>query len=230
MKQILTLGLVMILSVAAFAQKNVTQFLGIPVDGTKAAMMQKLKAKGYTYNAKLDCLEGEFNGRDVTLHIVTNNNKVWRIRVSDAYPTRNEADIRVRFNTLCRQFSKNGKYMPVDITGEFEIGEDEDISIQMSLYNKRYEAAYYQITEADKDTTGIQEWYIDRILKEYGEEEWESMSETEKQMASMNMAFDYMLEKVIKKSVWFMISEQYGLYVINMFYDNEYNHSNGEDL
>ncbi len=230
MKQIVTLGLAMIIAFATSAQKNVTQFLGIPVDGTKTAMMQKLKAKGYTYNAKLDCMEGEFNGRNVTLHIVTNNSKVWRIMVSDAYPTRNETDIRIRFNKLCSQFSKNGKYMPANITGEFEIGEDEDISIQMSLYNKRYEAAYYQITEADKDTTGIQEWYIDRILKEYGEEEWESMSETEKQMASMNMAFDYMLEKVIKKSVWFMISEQYGLYVINMFYDNEYNHSNGEDL
>lgn len=230
MKQILTLGLVMILSVAAFAQKNVTQFLGIPVDGTKAAMMQKLKAKGYTYNAKLDCLEGEFNGRDVTLHIVTNNNKVWRIMVSDAYPTRNEADIRVRFNTLCRQFSKNGKYMPVDITGEFEISEDEDISIQMSLYNKRYEAAYYQVTEADKDTTGMQEWLLNKVFENYGAEKWKSMSETDQQTAGIKIAMEWLLEKVAKKSVWFMISEQYGRYSINLYYDNEYNHSNGEDL
>ena len=33
-----------------------------------------------------------------------------------------------------------------------------------------------------------------------------------------------------KKSVWFMIHEQYGRYKIIMYYDNEYNHSNGEDL
>ena len=33
-----------------------------------------------------------------------------------------------------------------------------------------------------------------------------------------------------KKSVWFMISESYGKYSITMYYDNEYNHANGEDL
>lgn len=218
------------IAIAASAQKNVTQFLGIPVDGTKTAMMQKLKAKGYTYNARLDCLEGEFNGRDVTLHIVTNNNKVWRIMVSDAFPTRNEADIRIRFNKLCNQFSKNSKYIPANLSGEYEISESEDISIQMSLYNKRYEAAYYQVTEDDMDTTIVQEWIFDIILEEYGEEKWEDMSESERQNASMSLALDYLLENISKKSVWFMISEQYGRFSINIYYDNEYNHSNGEDL
>lgn len=230
MKQIITFGLVMLLAHAALAQKNVTQFLGIPIDGTKNVMMQKLKAKGYTYNAKLDCLDGEFNGRDVHLYIVTNNNKVWRIMVTDAYPTRNEADIRIRFNTLCKQFSKNGKYTPIDITGDYQIDESEDISIQMSLYNKRYEAAYYQVTEADNDTTGAREWLFNKITEEYGEERWDSMSDEEKQSKSISMAMEWMLEKISKKLVWFLISEQYGRYSIIMYYDNEYNHSNGEDL
>lgn len=230
MKQILTLGIALMLSVAAFAQKNVTQFLGIPVDGTKAAMMQKLKAKGYTYNAKLDCLEGEFNGRDVQLHVVTNNNKVWRIMVTDAYPTRNEGDIRIRFNTLCKQFSKNAKYVAANITGEYEISESEDISSQMFLYNKRYEAAYWQITDADKDTTGLQEWALEKISSKYTEKEREDMSEEVAQQAMFGLLMDYITEKISKKSVWFMISEQYGRYSINMYYDNEYNHSNGEDL
>ena len=230
MKQILTLGLAIVLSFAALAQKNATQFLGIPIDGTKTVMMQKLKTKGYTYNTKLDCLEGEFNGRDVYLHIVTNNNKVWRIMVEDAYPTRNETDIRIRFNTLCNQFSKNGKYLPANITGDYQINENEDISIQMSLYNKRYEAAYYQVTEADKDTTGMQEWLLDKLIEDYGEEKWDSMSDEERQSAGISMAMEWLLEKVSKKSVWFMISEQYGRYSIIMYYDNEYNHSNSEDL
>lgn len=230
MKRIITLGLAIMIAIAASAQKNVTQFLGIPVDGTKTAMMQKLKAKGYTYNARLDCLEGEFNGRDVTLHIVTNNNKVWRIMVSDAFPTRNEADIRIRFNNLCNQFSKNSKYIPANLSGEYEISESEDISIQMSLHNKRYEAAYYQVTEDDMDTTIVQKWFLDKILEEYGEEKWEGMSESERQNASMSLALDYLLENTSKRSVWFMISEQYGRFSINIYYDNEYNHSNGEDL
>lgn len=39
----------LMLGVYAFAQKDVTQFLGIPVDGTKTEMVQKLKAKGFKY-------------------------------------------------------------------------------------------------------------------------------------------------------------------------------------
>ena len=58
-------------------------FLGIPVDGTKSAMIQKLKAKGYTYNATLDILEGEFNGQPVFISVVTENNKVYRICLLD---------------------------------------------------------------------------------------------------------------------------------------------------
>ena len=230
MKQFFTLGLAMMLALAASAQKDVTKFLGIPVDGTKSAMMQKLKDKGYTYNAKRDCLEGEFNGRDVYLHIVTNNNKVWRIMVADAYPTRTESDIIIRFNTLCNQFSKNGKYMPANIFGNYIIDESEDISIQMTLYNKRYEAAYFQVSEADKDTTSMQEWIFNKILKDYGRERWDNMSDEERQSEGISMATEWILEKISKKSVWFMISEQYGRYSILMYYDNEYNHSNGEDL
>ena len=40
----------------------------------------------------------------------------------------------------------------------------------------------------------------------------------------------YALDKATKKTVWFMISENYGEYYITMFYDNEYNRANGEDL
>ena len=230
MKRIITLGLAMMLALVVSAQNNVTQFLGIPVNGTKTAMMQKLKTKGFTYNTRLDCLEGEFNGRDVQLHIVTNNNKVWRIVVTNVYPTRNEVDIRIRFNTLCSQFSKNSKYLPANLTGEYEISEDEDISVQMSLYNKRYEAAYYQVSEADKDTAELQKWALDKLNKKYSENERENMSEEDIQQVMLGFVLEYFSEKLAKKSVWFMITEQYGRYSITMYYDNEYNHSNGEDL
>ena len=68
--------------------KDVTKFLGIPVDGTKAAMIQKLKAKGFkriSYDS--DVMEGEFNGRYVQISVVTNNNKVYRVVVMDKHPT-----------------------------------------------------------------------------------------------------------------------------------------------
>ena len=46
MKYLITV-FALVLATMTFAQKDVTKFLGIPVDGTKAEMMQKLKAKGF---------------------------------------------------------------------------------------------------------------------------------------------------------------------------------------
>ena len=42
---------------------------------------------------------------------------------------------------------------------------------------------------------------------------------------------DMTIHLCLKKKVWFMINERsYGKYAIVMFYDNEYNQANGEDL
>lgn len=54
----------MMLPVAVFGQNDVTTFLGIPVDGTKTAFIQKLKAKGFITDNIYD-LKGQFNGNDV---------------------------------------------------------------------------------------------------------------------------------------------------------------------
>ena len=45
MKKILSIFVLLIASVALYAQSDVTKFLGIPVDGFKTDMIQKLKAK-----------------------------------------------------------------------------------------------------------------------------------------------------------------------------------------
>lgn len=110
--------------------------------------------------------------------------------VTDAF-TSNETDIKIRFNTLCRQFSNNEKYISAS-SSDYSLSDDEDISYNMMVKNKRYEAAYIQFPEVDPTTS--------------------------------------ILERLSKKIVWFMIDEQYGEYKILMYYDNRYNHSNGEDL
>ena len=229
MKRTLVFGMALMLSIATFAQKNVTQFMGIPIDGTKSAMIQKLKAKGFTYNASDDELSGEFNGKSVNIRIVTNNNKVYRVFVTDAVGS-SVGNIRINFNKLCNQFEKNGKYLAQNLIGKYEIGEDEDISYEMTVHNKRYQAAYYQITEADMDTTGLSDWAFNRIMEEYGVEGWQKMSEEESEHAKINLAMEYLNQKVAHKSVWFMITERFGRYYINIFYDNELNQANGEDL
>lgn len=230
MKQILTLGLALMLAFAASAQKDVTKFLGIPVDGSKSAMIQKLKAKGFTYNAKDDFLEGEFNGRFSHIYVVTNNNKVYRIMVTDARGV-GEGEIKIRFNTLCRQFKKNDKYMPADYIGEFEIGEEDDISYEMAAHNKRYQAAYYQVNKSDvEDTAALSEYLLNKIAEEYPDGEFDKLGDEEKRMFAITNSIEYLTEKVSDRSVWFMISEIYGEYSITMFYDNRKNQANGEDL
>lgn len=112
----LTLFFVGILfSLSVFAQQDVTKFLGIPIDGFKSEMIKKLKAKGYTEHPyKADVLVGEFNGRDVEISVVTNNNKVYRIFVQDAY-TVDEYDIKLRYNKLCEQFENNKRYISLTV-------------------------------------------------------------------------------------------------------------------
>lgn len=189
MKKILTVSLLLAISVALYAQKEVTRFLGIPVDGSKTEMIQKLKAKGFRYNSTLDCLEGEFNGSQVYLQVATNNNKVWRIVVIDAIES-DEINIRIKFNELCRQFQKNKKYMAIS-SEDYFLPEDENISYGIMVSKKQYEAGYYQLfANSDDVTLG----YSNRL-------------------------------------VWFKISETgYDKYRIVMYYDNEYNHADGEDL
>lgn len=89
-------------------QNDVTTFLGIPVDGYKPQMIQKLKSKGFVIEQGVDALTGEFNGTNVNVFIVTNNNKVYRIMLCDAI-TQDEANIKIRFNKLVSQFEKKSK-------------------------------------------------------------------------------------------------------------------------
>ena len=228
--RILLFGLAMALAVGVQAQKkDITKFMGIPIDGTKTAMIQKLKAKGFTYNAKLDRLEGEFNGRDSYISVVTNRNKVYRIVVLDANYT-NEANIKIRFNNLVRQFMENGKYAPADMLGNFTIAEDVKISYEMTVNNKRFEAAFFQMSEADKDTTGIAAFAQQKAYSKYTQDEIRNMSEEEQLVLQYSLAIDWLESKSGKKSVWFMITELYGEYGIVLYYDNKYNEANGDDL
>lgn len=226
-------------NVMAQQNKNkteVTKFLGIPVDGTKNQMIQKIKAKGFTYNQKQDRLKGKFNGRDVYVSVVTNKNKVWRIMVQDVVPS-SETDIKIRFNELCRQFSENEKYVPQNLTGNYEIESDEDISYNITVRNKRYEAGYFQMTEKDKeflqDTTALMNAVKPIIQSKYTEEELDNPTEEITQDV-YNIAADYLFEnlyeRVKNRSVWFLINEFYGDYSIIMYYDNELNAARGEDL
>jgi len=194
MKRILSIITVLMVSAVLHAQnKDVTKFLGIPVDGTKAEMIQKLKAKGFVsspYNREV--LNGEFNGREVNVYVATNNNKVYRIMVADAN-TCDETEIKIRFNTLYYQFKNNSKYTAS--TYNQSLSDDEDIYYGINADKKQYAAMFYQKS---------------------------SLLTPDEQ--SNDLSFT-------KRPVWFKINKySYREYGISIFYDNEYNAANGEDL
>ena len=214
------------ISIIGMAQTDVTKFLGIPVDGNKSEMMRKLKSKGFRQSPYAEgVLTGKFNGMDVNVYIITNNDKVCRIMVCDAN-TMDETSIRIRFNTLCEQFENNSKYCVIPGSDQ-RIKEDEDISYEITVNKKRYEAIYYQLpdTTVTKYNEEIQSMIYSKYTKEQLENPSEEISQDIYQMAGM-----YALDKAAKKPVWFMIAEFYGQYQIAMYYDNEYNRANGEDL
>lgn len=162
MKKLLFAAMMMLFATAAYAQKDVTKFLGIPVDGTKAEMIQKLKAKGFTSTAyDPEILEGEFNGTAVYVHVATNNNKVYRVMVVDKNG-QSEGNIIIRFNKLCSQFENNKKYFPMTLESQ-KISEDEDISYEITVHDKRYQAAFFQMSDGDSslsDMENRQVWFM----------------------------------------------------------------------
>lgn len=206
MKKLLSIAVMCLCSLVLWAQKDVTTFLGIPVDGSKAEMIRKLKAKGFKYKTvgEYDFLNGEFNGIDVRVSVITNNNKVCRIMVVDRYPML-EREIKQRFNQLCRQFYDNKRYVCSSYLPDIIIPDKEDISYEMFINEKRYKASFYQIPDS----------IIDSKRNNNDDEHRISLF-----LLSLN------------RPVWFLIAPNSSLdkYHIILYYDNEYNHANGEDL
>ena len=215
----------MTISFASFAQnKDVTTFLGIPVDGTASSMKQKLVSKGFVPKkvGTNEFLEGEFNGTDVHVWIVTNNNKVYRIMLGDKN-TVDEAQIKIRFNKLVKQFENNKRYHAF---ADYSLSDKEDISYEMGINNKEYVASYLQ----DPDFENIDAKIQTAIEEKYSAEELKNPSETVKN--DIKDIINKILGYHFMKQVWFCI-ERYrdnGEYYICMYYDNKYNQANGEDL
>lgn len=133
--------------------------------------------------------------------------------VIDQIPT-DETNIKIKFNNLLEQFKKNGRYI---VLGDYKIPEKEDISYEMIVKNKRYEAGFYQM--------GTKEEVREILLKKYTEKQIDNPSKKLKKEID-----EYLFEIYSKKSVWFMIQNLNGEYNICIFYDNVYNQANGEDL
>ena len=150
---LISLFVTLIAAVAVAQTPAKLKFLGIPVDGNKTDIILQLKKKGFVYNAKGDYLRGVFNGMESNVRIHENYGKVDRVYIADVN-TCSEAQIRIRFNNLLQQFKDNEKYIEIDENNP--IPEKEDISYEMNVHNKNYDAVFYldpayEFTEKDKE-------------------------------------------------------------------------------
>lgn len=147
--------------------------------------------------------------------------------------TLDETGIKIRFNKLCRQFENNKKYEPMT-DKEQTIPDDEDLSYEMTVNNKRYEAVFYQISPLD--TVAIYNESKQSLLDKYTQEQLDNPTEEISAAIRLNYRnnrLDIGLQNLFAMTnnfVWFMITEHAGKYYITMYYDNEYNHADGEDL
>lgn len=226
MKKLITTTLLVLFFGYVYAQKDITTFLGIPVDGTKAVMITKLKAKGFTYDKDIDALKGIFNGHESYVTIRTNrDNKVYIIIVMDAYPS-SEVVVKNRYNNLIRQFSeKKDKYV-ADGSLYQTIPDDEDIAYEMNVRDKKYKTDFYQ-APSDQD-------YLNKALKKkYTSEQLQNPTMDEKADIARfieeeaNKIYD---EIISMKQVSIMIFENQGEYRITYFYENKNNNNESDDL
>ena len=225
LKQVVWFFMMLIFPLVLDAQKEVIQFLDIPIDGYKPEMFEKLKARGYTaIPANEDMLIGEFNGTDVLIYVQTVNNKVWRIGIMDEYPT-NETNIKIRFNNLVEQFANNNRYTVFldkdSIIAENIISEDEDITYEMLVNKKRFEAQFYQMTPKFESLKSK----YDLLMAKDRRNEQESLELIE----TMKELQDGLLASANNR-VWFMINGEFSEYRILMFYENLYNAADGSRL
>ena len=211
------------------------QFLGIPVDGTKDEMISALKAKGFKYDELYDNLKGQFNGKDVTVLIRTNRDVVDRVYVD--YVTADKSQIITQYNTLLRQFQNNSKY--IELVDNESIDSKENISYEMTVNNKSYQAAfaYYPVDVPLKKLS--QEYKAEWIASRTRDYEGTPLEDvTEEQLESLEKMFEENWDDMFRlimmtnwpNSVWFDLHENGSKYSISIFYDNKANEPNGEDL
>ena len=229
MKRLNLLLAFLLLGLITFSQSvemknDITHFLNIPVDGSEKEMFKAIKNKGFkqTKYGNSKALSGRFNDNDVIIMLHTNNGKVYRVAVLDDKP-RNKYAIKTRYNELCHQFENNQNYCHL---GDQSIPEEENIAIEMSN-GKQYQAIFYQEPEEEL----LHQLATEKVNSTYTMEELNAMSDEERKV---NLTACYALAKVEvmdKKPVWFTILEDsVEGYRIVIFYQNEYNQSNGTDL
>lgn len=206
--------------ISSSSNENVFKFLGIPIDGTKEAMISALKENHFNQHYSGDYLTGIFNGEDVRLYIGTNHGIVDKITVE--YPDYSRSnDARVKYNNLLSRFNRNTKYVCINPRKDIPI--DEEIGLNLLGNSKYYDAVYFFL----QPNVNASEW-IPRFKQEYQrhyKKSLEGISYEEIEEALFCLPTE--LSEAVSGIVWFTISSPFR---ISINYINLNNRPHGEDL
>lgn len=222
MKNLLLIAAILFwLPLTICAQNKTTHFLGIPVDGPKDEMIEKLKNKGFTYYIAEDYFTGYYYGYPVYLFVQAEHGVVNRVIVYDI-PQRSEKEIKKRFNAICDKFGKSNRYVSL-IDHSVKIPKDEDILHEMTVNKKRYRGIYNQIRTTKEDSLAIHTALVeaDTIIPLNKKFRITSLSERRRRIhvkALRHAVGQYGGEH--KRVVWFTVSEKFKKYAMILVYDN----------
>lgn len=203
---------------------NVIHFMGVPIDGSKAKVVRGLKKQGFV-RSKLypSLLEGEFNGRDMLLHVLTHKDKVYSIALVDAMAS-NEVDIKIAYNTLFQQIQNNGKY--IFIGGDGLISEDENVLHKMYFDEHRYASFFYALSSEELEELVGQ--YMAYIRDSYNEDEL--VKPSDKMQMDLKQIQGVLIDQKLQKKVTLGIVRDSDGFKIALFYNNVHNEPKGEAL
>ena len=222
MKRILLIATILFwLPFTILAQNNSTHFLGIPVDGPKSEMIEKIKDKGFTYYVAEDYFTGYYYGYPVYLFVQAERGVVNRIIVYDI-PQRSEKDIKKRFNAICHGFEKNNRYASLN-EKSVKIPKKENLHHEITVHKKKYIALYNQIRTTKEDSLAIQKALLeaDTIIPINKKLQITSLSERRRRIHVKALRrVTALCDGEHKRVVWFTISEKFNKYAMILVYDN----------
>jgi len=149
-----------------------------------------------------------------------------------------ESRVITEYNILLGQFNRNKKYIALEENEK--IPDNEDLSYEMTVKNKKYGAAFMYIspdlfTEEEIDNLHTMREQVEGMSSEEMQVMGQAMADSLQTRTSEISIEDTMktinkLMSLVSGNVWFTIHEHYGQYQIGIYYDNLKNRPNGEDL
>lgn len=124
----------------------VTEFLGVPVDGTKQEVFSALEKKGFT-KVDEDTLSGNFLGKQCEVSVGLHSDKVYVVYVLNEETLDGET-AKMEFNNLFMTFSIDAEY---SYGGGKSIPHNEDLESFFSKENKSYLCWFHQVGDGSTD-------------------------------------------------------------------------------